>query len=116
MVRAHQELDAGEETLGRLASHAARLLMGKHKPSFNPSRDCGDFVTIVGAANIRLTGRKRQQHVYHDHSGFPGGVHTRKLSQLLPQNPGAVIRRTVFYMLPKNRLRQARMKRLRVVR
>ena len=116
IVRAHQELDATRHTLGRLASIAAQLLMGKHKPSFMPSRDGGDFVTVVHAGQIRLTGRKLEQHVYHDASGYPGGVRTRHLSELLPRDPGTVIRRTVYAMLPKNSFRNARMKRLRVSR
>ena len=116
VVRANLELDAREQTLGRRASNAAKLLMGKHKPSFDPSRDCGDFVTVTHADKIRLTGRKLQQHVYHDMSGYPGGIRTRHISEMLPRNPGEVVRRTVYYMLPKNRLRNARMKRLRITR
>lgn len=94
----------------------AGYLIGKHKPSYRPNRDDGDFVTIVNAANLKFTGRKLQQKVYHRMSGYPGGIHTRQASELARRQPTEIIRHSIYYMLPKNRHRAARMRRLTIIR
>lgn len=114
VTRHHHQLDAAQVRLGRLATAAARLLIGKHKPTYQPNRDDGDFVTVVNAGQLQLSGRKIEQKHYHDMSGFPGGIRERKVSELLVSRPGEIIRRSIYYMIPKNRLHAARMRRLRI--
>jgi large subunit ribosomal protein L13 len=107
-------IDAGEKVLGRLASEAARILRGKHKPSFTPHVDGGDFVIVVNASGVRLTGNKMAQKVYYRHSGYPGGLRVTSAEKKLGTSPNAVVRLAVKGMLPKNRLGRGLLKKLKV--
>lgn len=107
-------VDAQGQTLGRLASRIAVLLRGKHKPQFSPSVDIGDFVIVVNAEKVRVTGRKSQQKKYYRHSGYPGGLREISLSDQLDQHPTRVIRAAVRGMLPRNRLGRSMLKKLKV--
>jgi large subunit ribosomal protein L13 len=97
-------IDAQDKVLGRVASQIANLLRGKHKPTFTPHQDTGDFVIVVNAGGLRLTGNKTETKVYHRHSGYPGGVRTRVAGRELREHPDRVLRQAVQGMLPKNRL------------
>ncbi len=97
-------IDAEERVLGRVAAEAAKLLRGKGKATFTPHVDCGDFVIIVNAARIRLTGRKEEQKIYYRHSGYPGGIRAQTAGEARERNPNRLVRAAVVGMLPKNRL------------
>ncbi len=97
-------IDAREQVLGRLASEAANLLRGKRKPSFTPHVDCGDFVVIINAEHVRLTGDKERTKTYYRHSGFPGGLRTASAGEVRASHPDRLVRAAVTGMLPKNRL------------
>lgn len=113
ITRKTHQIKAEGKTLGRLASEAAALLIGKHKVEFEPNADVGDFVHIVGPEKIKLTGNKINQKIYYRHSGYPGGLNKTKLSQLIEKGKfEEVIKMTIDKMLPKNKLRTARLKRL----
>ena len=112
MERKTHLIDATDKVLGRLASRIAILLRGKHKPDFAPYRDQGDFVKVKNVDKIKLTGRKMAQKKYYRHSGYPGGLKTTSLEELFSRDPAEVLRRAVFGMLPKNRLRKKQIKRL----
>jgi large subunit ribosomal protein L13 len=99
--------------LGRLASHAAMLLRGKHKPQFAPHVDTGDFVVVINAEKIALTGNKLDEYRYR-HSGYPGGLHRRTVGELLERRPERVIELAVRGMLPKNSLGRKQLKKLKV--
>lgn len=107
-------VDADGEILGRLAARIATILMGKHKPVYTPHVDTGDFVVVVNAARIRVTGRKMQQKIYRKYSGYLGGLKERTLAQMLQANPANVIRLAVRRMLPKNRLGRGALEKLKV--
>jgi large subunit ribosomal protein L13 len=107
-------LDAQGQILGRFASRVARLLMGKDKPLFTPHVDAGDFVVVLNARSIRVTGRKLTDKVYHRHSMYPGGHKQRTLEQMMARYPERVIEEAVKCMLPKNRQQAPRLKRLHV--
>jgi len=107
-------VDAEGQVLGRLATRIARLLIGKDKASFTPSLDCGDHVVVINAEHVRLTGNKIDQKVYRRHSGYPGGLKEVPIRQLMQKRPEEVIREAVLGMLPKNKLRARRAKKLRV--
>ena len=107
-------LDASGKVLGKIATEAAGLLMGKHKPIFSPNLDTGDFVVIINAEKIQVTGKKVGQKQYYRHSGYPGGLKTINLEKMLQTNPTQVIEHAVRGMLPPNRLRAGRMKKLKV--
>jgi len=107
-------IDASGKVLGKVATEAARLLMGKHKPIFTRHLDSGDFVVITNAEKIRVTGNKSQQKLYYRHSGYPGGLKSVSLEKLSQTKPTRVIEYAVKGMLPKNRLRDGMMKRLKV--
>ena len=107
-------IDASDEVLGKLATRAANLLMGKHKPLFSRNADVGDFVVVTNAAKIQVTGNKTAQKLYHSHSGYPGGLKTVSLEKLMETYPERVIEHAVKGMLPKNHLNAKMMKRLRV--
>jgi large subunit ribosomal protein L13 len=102
--RAWWVVDATDRTLGRLASEIATVLRGKHKPTFTPHVDCGDYVVVVNAEKIRVTGQKLDQKMYYRHSGYPGGLKTINLRDQLAKRPERVIESAVRGMLPKNRL------------
>ena len=107
-------VDATGKTLGRLASEIAKILMGKHKPTYTPHVDGGDFVVVVNAEKIHATGKKLNQKIYYRHTGYPGGLKEITLREMLQKKPEEVIRLAVRGMLPKNKLRDRRMKRLKV--
>ncbi|KAF4119740.1 large subunit ribosomal protein L13 [Geosmithia morbida] len=107
--------DVTPPSLGRLASRIAIILMGKHKPIFDPSTDCGDYVVVTDAAALNVTGRKFWQKKYHRHSTRPGSLKTLAMDELVERHGGAeVLRKAVSGMLPKNRLRDPRLARLKV--
>jgi len=97
-------IDAENEILGRMASSAAVLLRGKHKPNYTPHVDCGDNVIIINAAKIRLTGKKWDDKTYIRHSGFPGGQKSLTAKELMEKNPIAMVEKAIKGMLPKNKL------------
>jgi large subunit ribosomal protein L13 len=107
-------VDANEENLGRVATKIASLLLGKHKPIFTPGTECGDFVVVVNAQNIRVTGRKMEEKSYHHHTMFPGGIKSITLRQQLVVHPDRVIRSAVWGMLPHNKLGRRLIKKLKV--
>jgi large subunit ribosomal protein L13 len=107
-------LDADGVVLGRLATRAANLLRGKGKPSFTPHVDCGDFVIVVNAAKVKLTGRKESDKIYFHHSGFPGGIRETRAGELRTSHPERLVKNAVIGMLPKNRLSRALATKLKV--
>jgi len=107
-------IDASDKILGRLATQVARLLMGKHKPIFSRHLDMGDFVVVINADKIRVTGNKAKQKLYYRHSGYPGGLKSISLEKMMQTNPTRVIEHAVKGMLPHNRLSASMMKRLKV--
>ncbi len=107
-------LDAADQVLGRLATEAARLLRGKHKPEFTPFLDTGDFVVVVNAERVRLTGTKIDDKVYYRHSGRPGSLKSETARERLGSRPERVIEAAVWGMLPKNRLGRKLLKKLKV--
>ncbi len=107
-------VDAEGETLGRLASRIAPILKGKHKPIYTPHLDCGDFVVIVNAEKVRVTGRKLDQKFYHRHSGYPGGLTSISLRSQLDKHPERVLIAAIRGMLPKNKLGRRMIKKLKV--
>ena len=107
-------IDAEGKVLGRIASHAARLLQGKHKPTWTPFLDGGDHVIVVNAERIAVSGDKRESKVYYRHSGHPGGLRSETLGHLLARRPEEVIRRAVRGMLPRNRLGAEQLRHLKI--
>lgn len=107
-------VDATGQTLGRMASRIATILRGKGKPYFTPHVDCGDFVIVVNAEKIHVTGKKMTDKLYHRHSGYPGGLKTLTLRQMLDRSPERVITLAVKRMLPKNNLGRHMLKKLKV--
>ena len=107
-------LDAEGRPLGRLASEVAQLLRGKYRPTFTPHLDNGDFVVIVNAAKIKVTGRKTEQKVYYRHSGYPGGLKETLLGRMLETHPDRVIQQAVKGMLPHNKLGRQLLRHLKV--
>jgi large subunit ribosomal protein L13 len=107
-------IDATGMTLGRLATQIAAVLKGKHKPIYSPHMDTGDFVVVVNAHKVRVTGRKLDQKIYYRHSGYPGGLKEISLRDQLDRHPDRVIRFAVRGMLPKNRLGRQMIKKLKV--
>ncbi len=107
-------VDAEGKTLGRLASEVAKILRGKHKPIYSPSVDCGDFVVIINAEKIHVTGRRLDQKKYYHHSGYMGGLTEVTLRQQLDRYPDRVLESAVRGMLPKNKLGRKMIKKLKV--
>ena len=107
-------LDAANKPLGRVATEAARLLRGKHKPIFTPNVDTGDFVIIINAGQAVLTGNKINQKVMYKHSGYPGGLKETPYSRLMAEKPERALEAAVRGMLPKNRLGRTMIKKLKV--
>jgi large subunit ribosomal protein L13 len=112
--RAVHVLDAKDMILGRLATQAADLLRGKNKVSFEQHQDCGDYVTIINAAAIKVTGNKLEDKIYYSHSGYIGNLKEVQLKTVLANRPEKVIEHAISGMLPKNRLRAGWMRRLKV--
>ncbi len=107
-------IDAKDQTLGRLATQIAVLLRGKHKPTFAPHVDMGDYVIVLNAAKIRVTGKKMDTKMYYRHSGYPGGLKVRSLREQLDRFPDRVIHSAVRGMLPKNSLGRQMIKKLKI--
>ena len=107
-------VDAEGQTLGRLATQIAIALRGKDKPEYTPHVDTGDFVVVVNAEKITVTGSKRTEKIYYRHSGYPGGIKSRTLNEMLEKRPEEVIRKAVKGMLPKNRLARKQLTKLKV--
>lgn len=107
-------VDASGQTLGRLATQIADTLRGKLKPEYTPHCDVGDFVIVVNAEKIVVTGKKREEKLYYRHSGYPGGLRTRTLNDMLERQPEEVIRKAVKGMLPRNRLARQQLRKLKV--
>ena len=107
-------VDASGKTLGRLATQLADILRGKRKPEYTPHIDTGDFVIVVNAEKVRVTGNKLQDKKYRRHSGYPGGLRERSLSEMLARRPEEVIRLAVKGMLPRNRLARQQLRKLKV--
>jgi len=114
ITREWRVLDASDHVLGRLATEAARLLRGKHKPEFTPHLDTGDFVVVVNADKVRVTGGKLDDMMYYRHSGKPGSLKSESLKERLEKYPDRVIRDAVWGMLPKNRLGRRLLTKLKV--
>lgn len=106
-------VDAADQTLGRLATQVATVLRGKHKPQYSPAVDVGDYVIVVNCDKIRVTGRKLDQKIYYHHSGYPGGIKSITLRDLLRKHPTRAIEHAVRGMLPKNRLGRQMLKKLK---
>lgn len=112
--RAWHLVDATDLPLGRLASEVARLLRGKHKPTYTPHLDTGDFVVVVNAEKVAVTSDKSQSKIYYRHSGYPGGIKAEKFEELLERRPQAIVERAVRGMLPKNKLGRKMLRKLKV--
>ncbi|HEU5472151.1 MAG TPA: 50S ribosomal protein L13 [Actinophytocola sp.] len=114
VARTWHVIDAEDVVLGRLATHVATLLRGKHKPTFAPHVDTGDFVIVVNAGKVVLTGNKRDNKFAYRHSGYPGGLRKRSFGELLDTRPDRLLEKVVKGMLPKNKLGRAQGKKLKV--
>ena len=109
-------VDATNVVLGRLATRVARMLIGRDKPSFTPYLDSGDHVVVINADKVRMTGNKVEQKIYYSHSGYPGGLKEVPAKRVRETKPEWMVREAVLGMLPKNKLRARRAKKLRVYR
>jgi large subunit ribosomal protein L13 len=107
-------VDANDQNLGRLASQISRIILGKHKPSFTPGMDTGDFVIVVNCERIRVTGNKMEEKFYYRHSGYPSGLKSISLRQQLVKHPERVIRAAVWGMLPHNKYGRQLINKLKV--
>jgi large subunit ribosomal protein L13 len=107
-------VDANGQTLGRLVTQISTVLLGKHKPSFTPGVEMGDYVIVVNAAHIKVTGNKLDDKMYYRHTGYPGGIKSTNLRELLAKNPERVIEKAVWGMLPHNRMGRNLMRKLRI--
>jgi large subunit ribosomal protein L13 len=114
ITRAWHVIDATDVVLGRLATHAATLLRGKHKPTYAPHMDTGDFVIIVNAEKVAVSGTKRDDKFVYRHSGYPGGLKQRTVGEMIEKHPDRLVEKAVKGMLPKNRLGRAMAKKLKV--
>ncbi len=114
ITRQWHVIDATDVVLGRLATQAATLLRGKHKPTFAPHVDGGDFVVIINADKVALTGNKREQKLAYSHSGFPGGLSATSYTRLLDENPRKAVEKAVKGMIPHNKLGRQVIKKLKV--
>ena len=114
IVRQWHVVDATDQVLGRVASKAAMILMGKHKPTYTTFLDTGDHVIVINAAKIRLTGRKEEQKVYRRHSGYPGGLSEVGLVQVRATRPAQIIEQAIAGMLPKTKLGKQMYRKLKV--
>jgi len=114
IIRHWYLVDAEGQTLGRLATRIADALRGKDKPTYTPHVDTGDFVVVVNAEKIHVTGNKLDQKMYHRHSGYPGGLRSRPLREQLERRPTEVLRKAVKGMLPRNKLGRAQIGKLKI--
>ncbi|MEM1155440.1 MAG: 50S ribosomal protein L13 [Pseudomonadota bacterium] len=107
-------VDAADKTLGRLASEVAHRLRGKHKPEYTPHVDTGDYIVVINADKVRVTGNKKTDKIYHSHTGYPGGIKSLSFEKLIEKAPERVIQGAVKGMLPRNPLGRAMFKKLKV--
>ena len=107
-------IDAADKALGRLAAQVANLLMGKHKPIYAPHIDTGDYVVVINAAKVKVTGKKAEQKIYYRHSGYPGGLKSPRFKEVFSRKPARVVELAVKGMLPNNRLGRTMFKKLKV--
>ena len=114
ITRTTHKIDATDKAPGRLASKIATLLQGKHRPDYKLNIDMGDAVEVENVGKMKITGNKMEGKIYYRHSGHPGGIKQEQLKQVWEKDPGEVLRRAVLRMLPKNRLRTERMKRMNI--
>ncbi len=114
VIRDWYLVDAEDKVLGRLASEIAHRLRGKHKPVYTPHTDTGDFVIVVNAENVKLTGKKLTDKIYYHHTGYPGGIKAISAGKRLKERPAEVLRAAVKGMLPKNTLGRAMLKKLKI--
>lgn len=114
LKRGHHEIDATGQAIGRIATQVAMFLRGKNKPSFTPHIDAGSHVTVVNVSKVKFTGNKLVQKDYYHHTMYPGGLRRTPMKKIFEKDPGEVLRRAVYGMLPKNRQRDEMMKRLKI--
>lgn len=107
-------IDAEDKTLGRLASEIARILRGKNKPQYTPHVDTGDFVVVVNADRVKVSGRKAEQKLYRRHTGYPGGLRETSYEQMMDRKPTEILRKAVWGMIPKTRLGRQQFKKLKI--
>lgn len=107
-------IDATDKPLGRLATEVAIILQGKHKPDFVPYKEGSDSVLIKNIKKIKVTGKKMEQKIYYHHSGYPGGLKKVVMKKIFDKDPGEILKKAVLGMLPKNKLRAKRIKRLKI--
>jgi len=107
-------IDAKDKTLGKIATQVANLIMGKHKPIYAPHIDTGDYVVVINAAKVKVTGKKAEQKVYYRHSGYPGGLKSPSFKEVFSKDPVRVMELAVRGMLPHNRLGRAMLKKLKL--
>jgi large subunit ribosomal protein L13 len=107
-------IDAEGQTLGRLATEIARILRGKNKPQYTPHVDVGDFVVVVNAEKVVVTGKKAEQKVYRRHSGYPGGMKETSYERMLERRPTEILRKAVYGMMPKTRLARQQFRKLKI--
>ncbi|KAF9226825.1 ribosomal protein L13 [Gyrodon lividus] len=113
-ARVWHHVDASDRVLGKLAERIALVLMGKHKPIYDKSLDCGDYIVVTNARNIKVSGRKEEQLVYRKHTMYPGGLKETPYETMMEKKPHEIIMHAVSGMLPKNKLRERRLARLKV--
>ena len=107
-------VDASDKTLGRLSTNIAKILMGKNKPEYTPHNDVGDYVVVINAEKIRVTGNKNEQKMYYRHTGYPGGIKSQSFNDLIASHPDRIITSAVKGMLPKNKLSNSVIRKLKV--
>ena len=107
-------IDASDKTLGRLSTYIAKILMGKNKPEYTPHNDVGDYVVVINAEKIKITGNKNEQKMYYRHTGYPGGIKSQSFNDLVSTYPDRIITSAVKGMLPKNKLSNSVIKKLKV--
>jgi len=114
MERKLHKIDATEKIAGRLASEISLLLQGKNRVDYQPNTDCGDIVEVNNVSKMKFSGKKLDTKVYYRHTGYPGGIRETKLKDLMEKDPAEVLRKTLYNMLPKNKLRAKMLKRLSI--
>lgn len=112
MERKTHTINASGQSVGRIATNAANLLRGKNEPNFEHNEDKGHFVVVENISELKFTGKKLDQKKYYSYSGYPGGLKEKKMGEVFDKNPGEVVRKAVYKMLPKNKLRKEMIKRL----
>jgi len=116
IARMTHKIDATDKVLGRLATEVAKLLQGKHKPSYQPHIDNGDMVIVSNISKIKITGKKLEQKTYYNYSGYPGGLKRTQMKKIFYISPEEVFKKTIFNMLPKNKTRANIIKRLKITK